>query len=227
MEQSEKLSTVTTALGSAIKAAVNSDVADKVTTTRVDMEVVNLIIESWGDLPKKSAKQTIEKYGLPNEATQSRLIWYNNGPWKRTVVLRDEIPHNFLQPHTDVIENFIDYKVPVELFSEIAKYDGSVIIERTRGEVSARCDMEAANFIALNLMHDIVTGKYTAEEARRAYGEITSAYLLNRSAPYAEALQFTVSAEDTKDRDETKIVGAMLHQTSEKIKDVVTGNNES
>jgi hypothetical protein len=227
MEQGEKLSTVATALGSAIKAAVNSDVADKVTTTRVDMDTVNLIIESWGDLPKKSAKQTIEKYGLPNEASQSRLTWYNNGPWKRTVVLRDEIPHNFPQPHTDVIENFIDYKVPIELYGEIAKYDGSVVIERTRGEVSARCDMEAANFIALNLMHDIVTGKYNAEEARKAYGEITSAYLMSRPAPYAQALQFTVTEEDTKDRDETKIAGAMLHQTGEKIKDIVTGRNES
>ncbi len=87
------------------------------------------------------------------------------------------VPHNFPQPHTDVNENFIDYKVRVELYSEIAKYDGSVTIERTRGEVSARCDMEAANFIALNLMHEIVTGKYDAEEAGKAYGEITSAYL--------------------------------------------------
>lgn len=113
------------------------------------------------------------------------------------------------------------------MYSEIAKYDGSVTIERTRGEVSARCDMEAANFIALNLMHDIVTGKYNAEEARKAYGEITSAYLMNRPAPYAEALQFTVTEEDTKDWDETKIAGAMLHQTAEKIKDVVTGKNES
>ncbi len=47
------------------------------------------------------------------------------------------------------------------------------------------------------------------------------------SAPYAEAHQFTVTEEDTKDRDETKIAGAMLHQTAEKIKDIATGNNES
>ncbi len=111
--------------------------------------------------------------------------------------------------------------IRVELYSQVAKYDDSVTIERTRGEVSARCDMEAANFIALNLMHDIVTGKHNAEEARKAYGEIASAYLMNRPPPYAEALQFTVTEEDTKDRDETKIAGAMLHQTAEKIKDVV------
>jgi hypothetical protein len=112
------------------------------------------------------------------------------------------------------------------LFGEIAKYDGSVIIERTRGEVSARCDMEAANFIALNLMHDIVTGKYNSEEARKAYGEITSAYLMNRPAPYAEALQFIVTTEDTKDRDETKIAGAMLQQAGEKIKDAFRSDRE-
>ena len=50
---------------------------------------------------------------------------------------------------------------------------------------------------------------------------------MSRPASYAEALQFTVTAEDTKDRDETKIAGAMLHQTGEKIKDIVTGRNES
>jgi hypothetical protein len=48
-----------------------------------------------------------------------------------------------------LLRTLLIIKLPVELFGEIAKYDGSVIIERTRGEVSARCDMEAANFIAL------------------------------------------------------------------------------
>ncbi len=72
-----------------------------------------------------------------------------------------------------------------------------------------------------------MTGKYNAEEARKQYGEITSAYLMNRPALYAEALRFTVSEDDTKDRDEVKIAGTMFRQTAEKIKDVVTGNNES
>ncbi len=44
---------------------------------------------------------------------------------------------------------------------------------------------------------------------------------------YAEALQFTVNANDTKDRNETKIGGTMLQQAGEKINDIVTGNNES
>ena len=60
---------------------------------------------------KRLGDQTISKYGAPNEATASRLIWYNTGPWKRTIVYRDEVPHNFPKPHTDVLEQFIDYHV--------------------------------------------------------------------------------------------------------------------
>jgi hypothetical protein len=51
-------------------------------------------------------------------------------------------------------------------FGRLAEFDGSVIAERTAGEVSARCHDEHANFLALNLMHDIVTGAKNVEEAR-------------------------------------------------------------
>lgn len=227
MKEGEKLKTLATAAGSAIKAQLNRDVISQETSTDADMNIVEKIINEWGALPKKSANQMIEKYGPPQEAIPSQLIWYNNGLWKRTIVLRDEIPHNFPQPHTDVIENVIDYKVSPEMFDELAKFDGSLYIDRTRGEASARCDMEAANFISLNLMHDIVNGKCTVEEARDKYGEVSSAYLLNRPAPYAEALQFKVPTGNTRDPDETNITKAMMHQIGKKIKDKVTDRKDS
>ncbi len=37
------------------------------------------------------------------------------------------------------------------------------------GEASARCHDEQANSLALNLMHDIVTGARTVAEARAYY----------------------------------------------------------
>ena len=67
--------------------------------------------------------------------------------------------HNFPAPHIDAIESFIDYTVPTEMFTPLAEYDGSVVVERTAGEVSARCHDEEANNLALNLMHDIVQGE--------------------------------------------------------------------
>ena len=83
--------------------------------------------------------------------------------------------------------------------------------------------MEAANFLAINMMHEIVTGKLTAEEARKTYSENTSAYVMNRSAPYAEAFQFELPQGETADKDETTIAGAMARQGVEKAKDTLTG----
>ncbi len=48
------------------------------------------------------------------------------------------------------------------------------------------CDNEAANFLAMNLMHDIVEGRLSAEEARKELGEQQAAWAMNRPAPYAE-----------------------------------------
>ena len=42
---------------------------------------------------------------------------------------------------------------------DLTRYDGSCLIDRTAAEAGARCDSEAANFITLNFMHEIVTGK--------------------------------------------------------------------
>jgi hypothetical protein len=226
MEQEEKLETAAIAMMSDLKVKTLGG-AEKTTETVVDMDFVQRVINDWNAMSLKAANLTIEKYGPPNEATQSRLIWYNNGSWKRTVVYRDEIPHDFPQPHTDVIENFINYRVPPEMFSELAKFDGSVIVERTRGEVSSRCDMEAANILALNLMNDIVTGKLNAEEAREKYCEVTAAFMMNRPAPYAEKLLFDIPTDETYDTDIVMIADEMVEQAIEKVNDITNPDNNT
>ncbi|WP_197046768.1 hypothetical protein [Oceanobacillus salinisoli] len=223
MEQKDKWNTAGTAMANDLKVQTFGG-AEKTTETVVDMDFVSSLINNWNAMSKKAANATIKQYGLPNEATQSRLIWFNNGPWKRTIVYRDEIPHDFPAPHTDVIENYINYSVPTEMFSELAKFDGSIIIERTRGEVSSRCDTEAANILALNLMHEIVTGQLSVDEARDKNCEVMSAYLMNRPAPYTEKLQFDVSKEEKYDTDIVMITDEMVEQAVEKVKEVVDDN---
>nr|WP_165767993.1 hypothetical protein [Virgibacillus indicus] len=133
----------------------------------------------------------IEKYGVPQEATASRLIWHNNGPWKRTIVHRDAVPHNFPTPHPDFLEQTINYRTPVDLFDDIAFYDGSCYPDRTRGEVTAICDKEEMNMLSINLFNDIVTGKRTAEDAKVCMIEIGANFLLhNISSPYVERFLF-------------------------------------
>jgi hypothetical protein len=192
----------------------------------VSMAEVERIIEDWPASQKNIAQQMIEKYGPPNEATYSKLFWYKNGPWKRTELSRDVVVHNWPTVPSDFLTQTIDYRVPPEMFHLIAMFDGSIICDRTRGEVSARCDLESANVLGMNMVHEIATGKRTFEEARKISQESTVAYNLGRSAPYAERLLFEVPQGGTEDLDKSEISGAILRQAGGKIKDVVTGREE-
>jgi hypothetical protein len=60
-----------------------------------------------------------------------------------------------------------------------------------RGRGAARCDLEGANVLALNLAHEIATGKRGVQDARTAYGEQITAMKAGRPAPYTERLVFT------------------------------------
>ena len=168
----------------------------------------------------------IEKYGPPNEGTPTKLFWYNNHPWKRTEIDADPVMHNWPTVHSDFITQTIDYQVPPEMFHLIALFDGSIICDRTRGEVSARCDSEAANVLGLNMVHEIVTGKRTYEQARHVSEQSTVAYNMGRNAPYAERLLFDIPQGRTQDLDEGHIAGAVVQQAAGKIKDFVTGTDE-
>ena len=133
--------------------------------------MVDGIIAGWRAKPQEVARTVIAKYGLPQEASAMRLVWHNNGPWKMTELVNEEIPHSFPKPHPDMLKQTISYRVPADKFDELAEYDGSVIVERTKGEISARCDMEGANFLALNLADEIVRGKRSVKDARKFYAE--------------------------------------------------------
>jgi hypothetical protein len=158
-------------------------------------------IQSWPEEAREAAKLVIDQYGEPDEMTDSELIWQHPGPWKRIVASKVFFEHDFPAPHTDSVESVIDYRVPPEKFSELAKFDGSVIVERTAGEVSARCHDEQANFLALNLMHDIVTGAKTVQEARDYYAKEFADYRRKKPTPYMERLHFAPGNRDAADPD--------------------------
>lgn len=191
----------------------------------VDLNDINTLIDDWPASPKTVAEQMLKQYGAPNEATPTKLFWYRKGPWKRILVTKDVVVYNFPMPHSDFITQYIDYRVPVEKFDEIARMDGSCLVDRTSGEVGARCDSEWANIITLNMMHEIVTGRKTVEDARKTFAESAAAYSMGREAPYAERLQFEVSQEETGDPDEAIIGGAMARQMAGKAKDMLTGRS--
>jgi hypothetical protein len=158
-------------------------------------------VRSWPSESREAAELVIKAYGEPDEATEHELTWRNPGPWKRIVATRTFYRHDFPAPHIDAVESVIDYRVPPEKVSDLAQFDGSVIVERTAGEVSARCHDEQANFLALNLMHDIVTGSKTVEQARDYYAKEFADYRRKKPTPYMEGLKFRPADGDAADPD--------------------------
>jgi hypothetical protein len=193
---------------------------------RVDPADVERIIAGWPGPQRNVARQMLAKYGPPNEATPTRLFWYGNHPWKRTELTSDVVVHHWPTHHTDFLTQYIDYRVPPELTHLVAMFDGSILVDRTRGEVAARCDSEAANVLGLNMVHELVTGKRTVEQARHTSEQNTVAYNAGRSAPYAERLLFEIPQGGTEDLDESQLSGSVLQQAVGKLKDVVTGGRE-
>lgn len=168
------------------------------------------ILASWPEESREAANLVVQKYGEPDEATPTQLVWHRPGPWKRIVATREFYRHDFPAPHMDAVESVIDYRVPPALFSAIAEFDGSVVIERTAGEVSARCHDEEANFLALNLVHDIVTGRKTAQQARDYYAKEFADYRRRKPTPYMEKLHFQPADETARDPDRRVLSDADL-----------------
>ena len=166
------------------------------------MNNVNDVIDTWPKNPRESAERLIKEYGEPDEFSESMLVWRETPDgWKRTELSKTETPHSFPAEHTDYLEQFIDYKVPVEMYSQLAEYDGSVVVDRTRGLISARCGGTSMNFVAINLANDIVTGKRSVSDAREEYGRLYSAYKKGEHPPYTKSFQFDMPTGETADPD--------------------------
>jgi hypothetical protein len=159
-------------------------------------------IAGWPKEPRESARRLVDYYGPPDEYSHTQLIWHaTHDGWKRTVLTAEETPHEFPAHHTDFLEQFINYRVPVEMFSALAAYDGSVVADRTRGELSARCGGTSMNFVAVNLAHDIVSGTRTVTEAREEYARLYRAFKAGEKPLYTQGFQFPRIEDDTRDPD--------------------------
>ena len=161
----------------------------------------SVMIASWPEESREAAQLVIDTYGEADEVTASQLVWHHAGPWKRIVASKVFWQHDFPAPHIDSVESVLDYRVPPEMFTPLAQFDGSVVVERTAGEVSARCHDEQANNLALNLMHDIVTGVKDVQEARDYYAHEFLGYRKKEPTPYMDGLRFTPPAGGTPDPD--------------------------
>jgi hypothetical protein len=159
---------------------------------------------NWNATARAAAKQMFDKYGAPQEVTANRLVWRDNRPWKSTTVVNQDVPHNFPAEHNDVLIQVLAIDVPVEKFTELAQFDGSVSASRTNGELSAACDREENNFLAVNLANDLIEGKLSVQQARQRLSELAQAVKNGQQPSYATDIRFNLPVSSrTGDPDRT------------------------
>jgi hypothetical protein len=74
--------------------------------------------------------------------------------------------------------------------SDLVRFDGSIAVYRTLGEISVRCQDEESNFLAMNLAYDIIAGKRSVDDARRYYAQEFLNSRKKASSPYMKGLKF-------------------------------------
>ena len=165
------------------------------------------VIRDWPKPSQGAAEAMLDKYGPPQEATATALTWQGNGAWVRTTVHKTPVEHDFPEKHVDVLEQVVEYRVPINFYEALAKFDGSVVPDRTRGELTVHCDSEATNILALNLARDIIRGEKTPEQARTAMADAMRAVHAGKVPDDARELRLGPPQGDMRDPD-TAIVTA-------------------
>ena len=153
--------------------------------------MTNPDVSNWPEASKMAVEEITSKYGKPDGVTADELFWLKKGVWQKICITKMESKHSFPIDHTDMMQTTINYDVPEDKMDDLGKFDGSVTFDRTQGTMSARCDKEGNNFLALNLANDIITGKKTVASARKAYGDIVKLKMKGGNPLYMAKLTFT------------------------------------
>lgn len=177
------------------KTSMTSNINKPVTQKDVDK-----FTETWPLASKTAIKDLTKKHGLPSTLTEEMAIWAKAGPFKRSIVYKEEIIHQFPLQHSDILQQTIDYRVPQDKVSELSKFDGSLIVDRTKGELTSRNDREEMNILAFNLADKIIKGEMTVETARREYSKNADALAAGSTNAMLTEINFS-SQKNTYDPD--------------------------
>lgn len=153
-------------------------------------EKASRLTKGWPEASVNAAKEMVAKYGDPQEITSDSLIWRNVAPFKKIIVHKEVYSHRFPLLHQNSLQHVVDYRGMESKINDIWKYNGSVTLDRTKGEMSSFAENEAMNILALNFAHRIMTGKLTSETARIKFGKETMDYLNGNKLASTSVLEF-------------------------------------
>ena len=176
--------------------------------TPVTQEGITSMTKSWPEASRAAVNAMISKYGMPASAADEMIVWENTAPFKRSIVYKEQVNHMFPVQHSDVLQQVVNYRVPLDKVAALAKFDGSLMVDRTKGELSSRNEKEEMNILALNLADEIIKGNMTVEQARREYSKSAEAFASGTSNKRITSLNI-------KNQDNTQDPDTMMQSQSE------------
>ena len=153
------------------------------------------MIQIWPGRPRSTARALIAKYGEPSRFSDNDLVWFKNGPWKKTVVYRSA-PQGFMHAK-DILEQSINYVVPDAKIAALKSFDGRIKFDKTNKELSSRAENENMNFLAMNLADEIVNDKRSPDEARDFYRKTLKLSESGKSSAYTDGFLFPLSVDQS------------------------------
>jgi hypothetical protein len=153
------------------------------------------VIRNWPERPRTAARALIEKYGAPNRFDENDLVWFKNGPWKKTVVYRSA-PQGFMHSR-DILEQSISYDVPAGKLAAIESFDSRLTFDKKSGELSSRAESENLNFLALNLADEVATDKRSPDEARDFYRKTVKLSESGKTSAYTGGFLFPLQEDNS------------------------------
>jgi hypothetical protein len=173
---------------------------DQLTQLPRDAASVQSFVADWPEESRQAAERMLQKYGAPTEVTGSSLTWRDNRPFRETIVRREGPTHLFPLQHTEVLEQSIDYLVPARRVMDLHSFNGSIIIDRTKGTVTTRSHREELNVLNFNLMNEIVLGRLSPRDARQELSNYAASLEDGQVNQYMTTLHF-MQMKNTADPD--------------------------
>lgn len=167
------------------RAAVIAGLAAMLVASAAPARVSAAVKESWlaSGWPEKSrdsAREMIDRHGMPNKLDGESMTWYGLYRGRRTV----------LQRASGVIQQVVIYSVPAGKVEALMSFNGDIVIDRPAGELSVFSDSVATNLLLLNLAHDIASGFISVETAKARYRSITVRADAGESMAYRRSIGF-------------------------------------
>lgn len=180
---------------------------DNVQTKNLNQDAfnrANSLTSGWPASSMQAARDMISKYGDPHETTSDSLVWRNVAPFRKIIVHKEVYSHRFPLLHQNSLEHVVDYKAPQGKVDDIWRYNGSIVLDRTKGTMSSYAENEAMNILSLNLAHKVLTGAMSADAARITYGKETMDFLNGKATANTSVISFG-SQYNTADAGESVV----------------------